>query len=333
MGNDPSHKTINVPASAAGMRIDIFLTHFCNNYSRALLQKLIASGSVTVNGIVVPKRHRLSEGEKIVISDLESFVVTTAVAPEDIPVQVIYEDDYLLAVNKPAGMVVHPGVGNRSGTLVNALLHHCAALSNAANSDRPGIVHRLDKNTSGLLVVAKTNAAHAAMAHAFASRTIRKTYIAFCIGQPPDPHGLIDMPLGRNRNDPVKRAPDKEGKPAQTEYLLLAEKSRISLLRLMPHTGRTHQIRVHCSSSGFPVIADDLYGGGRGRLQRIPPVERIFAQAVYSCFERHALHARSISFSHPFLNKEITITAPFPSDFENALALFRKTGNLDNVTL
>jgi 23S rRNA pseudouridine1911/1915/1917 synthase len=333
MTNETSQKTIAVPASAAGMRIDIFLTHFCNNYSRALLQKLIASGSVEVNGFAVPKRHRLSEGETIVIRNLESFVVTTAVAPEDIPVDVIYEDDYLIAVNKPAGMVVHPGVGNRSGTLVNALLHHCAALSNAANSDRPGIVHRLDKNTSGLLIVAKTNTAHAAMAVAFASRAIRKTYIAFCVGHPPAPQGMIDMPLGRNRNDPVKRAPDKEGKPAQTEYQLLAEKSRISLCRLMPHTGRTHQIRVHCSSSGFPVVADDLYGGGKGRLQRIQPMERIFAQAVYSCFERHALHARSITFCHPFLDRELTITAPFHADFDNALSLFRNNGLLHDVTI
>ena len=333
MSSSTSQKTITVPASAAGMRIDIFLTHFCNNYSRALLQKLIASGSVAVNGITVPKRHRLSEGETIVIRNLESFVVTTAVAPEDIPVEVLYEDDYLLAVNKPAGMVVHPGVGNRSGTLVNALLHHCAALSNTANSDRPGIVHRLDKNTSGLLIVAKTNAAHAAMANAFASRAIRKTYVAFCVGHPPALQGMIDMPLGRNRNDPVKRAPDKEGKPAQTEYLLLAEKSRVSLLQFMPHTGRTHQIRVHCSSSGFPVVADDLYGGGKGRLQRIQPNERVFAQAVYSCFERHALHARSIIFYHPFVGKEIVITAPFPKDFENALFLFRKNGIISNVTL
>jgi 23S rRNA pseudouridine1911/1915/1917 synthase len=321
MSGTTSEKQILVPAAAVGMRVDIFLTHACNDYSRALLQKLIAAGSVTVNGAVVPKRHRLVEGDRIVISDIESFAATTALAPEDIPLEIIYEDDHLLAVNKPAGMVVHPGVGNRSGTLVNALLHHASTLSNVSNSDRPGIVHRLDKDTSGLLVVAKTNSAHAALANAFSSRTIKKTYVAFCIGVPPHERGTIDMPLGRNRNDPVKRAPDTAGKPSLTEYSVVQVRGRISLLRLMPHTGRTHQIRVHCSSSGFPIVADELYGGGTGRLQRVPPLDRTFAQSIFKCFNRHALHARSITFSHPFSGKEITIAAPFPPDFQNALAL------------
>jgi 23S rRNA pseudouridine1911/1915/1917 synthase len=328
-----SEKKIIVPASAAGMRVDIFLTHYLNNYSRALLQKIIASGSVSVNGSVVPKRYRLSEKETIVIKNLESYVVTTAVEPEDIPIEVIYEDDYLLAVNKPEGMVVHPGVGNRSGTLVNALLHHSAQLSNAAHSDRPGIVHRLDKNTSGLLIVAKTNAAHHAIARAFASREMHKTYVAFCVGHPPSSQGIIDMPLGRNRNNPVKRAPDREGKSSLTEYRLIAQKSRISIIQFMPRTGRTHQIRVHCSVSGFPIVADDLYGGGKGRIERIPPGERPFALALYSCFNRQALHARSIAFLHPFLQKEIFITAPFRADFEQALSLFKNEGLLSDITL
>ncbi|MBN1130043.1 MAG: RluA family pseudouridine synthase, partial [Chitinispirillaceae bacterium] len=189
----------------------------------------------------------------------------------------------------------------------------------------PGIVHRLDKDTSGLLVVAKTNQAHAALAAAFSSRTIHKTYVAFCIGVPKEPEGVIDLPLGRNRNDPVKRSTDSAGKPAQTRYSVVAVNGRISLVRFMPHTGRTHQIRVHCSSRGFPIVADELYGGGRGRLQRVPPLVRPFAAAVFDCFTRQALHARSIAFEHPFFKREIVLTAPFPADFHKALSLFGKS--------
>ncbi|MBN1127579.1 MAG: RluA family pseudouridine synthase [Chitinispirillaceae bacterium] len=321
MNGAATEKTITVPASASGMRVDIFLVHACDNYSRALLQKLIAAGNVTVNGSVVPKRYRLSEGETVVIHDLESFVVTTPVQPEEIPLEIIYEDDAILAVNKAAGIVVHPGIGNRSGTLVNALLYYCSSLSAGSHKDRPGIVHRLDKQTSGVLLVAKTNRIHWAMARAFSSREIQKTYMAFCIGIPPEMKGTIDTPLGRNRNDPVKRAPDAQGKPSVTEYEMVETKDRISLVRLMPHTGRTHQIRVHCSSAGFPLVADDLYGGGKGRLERIPPAQRPFAQSLYNCFTRHALHALAIAFIHPATRREMTITAPYPADFQAALSL------------
>jgi 23S rRNA pseudouridine1911/1915/1917 synthase len=309
-------------------RLDQFVSRQYPLISRTQTQRLIVSGKVLVNGTASSKSERLKAGDRVTVLKPGLFdgVEPSQLEPQDIPVTIIYEDDYFLAVDKPAGLVVHPGNGNRNGTLVNALLHKVKTLSEGSGPDRPGIVHRLDKDTSGVLIVARTNAAHFAMGVAFSSRTIQKEYVGFCIGQPPQEHGTIDSPLARSRREPVKRAAVHDGKPALTEYWLESYKSGISAMRFRPHTGRTHQLRVHCSSRGFPIVSDVLYGGGKDRIMHIPPLDRPFAHLVYRCFSRHALHARSLTFEHPFTHRTITITAPVPEDFRKAVRLFGNEG-------
>jgi 23S rRNA pseudouridine1911/1915/1917 synthase len=315
-------RCFSVTPSSAGLRLDVFLSRAVPDISRSRIQKLIAGGSVSVNGKAVQKKYALSTGDEVRLEIKELPECEDAPAPQDIPLSVLYEDRYYAAVDKPAGLVVHPGCGNRSGTLVNALLYHCGkGLSEGSDTGRPGIVHRLDKDTSGVIVVAKTNAAHAALAAAFALRAVKKKYVAFCIGRPRTPEGVIDMPLGRSRSDRKKRAPVASGKSSSTAYRVLEYRSGIALVELSPRTGRTHQIRVHCAASGFPVVADTLYGGGKERLKNITPSDRPFAASVLNCFSRQALHAAEITFTHPFLKKEMTVHAPLPLDFRNALAL------------
>ena len=315
-------RSVAVPPEAAGQRIDFFLSHSLADLSRSQIQKLIAGGSVLVNGRAPQKRYLLSLADTIEVRGVEPVSFQTSLEPQDIPLSILFEDDHLIAVDKPAGLVVHPGSGNRTGTLVNALLHRSSALSEGFAPDRPGIVHRLDKETSGVLIVAKTNAAHAALARAFSAREIKKVYIGLCVGAPGTAEGIIDVALARSRREPVKRVADKAGKSSQTEYRMLGSKSGIAIVQFMPRTGRTHQIRVHCSVSGFPILGDALYGGGKERLQHLTPSDRPFAASILKCFARHALHARSIAFLHPLTRHEITIEAPLPQDFSNALRLF-----------
>lgn len=321
MSGDNRRFSCIVPPEAAGQRLDFFLSHGTTDLSRSYVQKLIKEGSVLVNGHTVIKRQLIAAGDGI-----EMIVTGTAEGPDspepqNIPLPALYEDEHLLAIDKPAGLVVHPGHGNRTGTVVNALLYRIPDLPKGSSLDRPGIVHRLDKNTSGVLLVAKTPASHAALARAFATRTVKKNYLGFCLGMPPAVQGTIDIPIGKSRTDPMKYAPHADGKSSLTEYRMLSFKSGISLVRFMPHTGRTHQIRVHCSCNGFPIVADTLYGGGMERLNQITPCDRPFAQSVLKCFKRHALHARGITFRHPVTGNEMTVEAPLPADFGEALRL------------
>jgi 23S rRNA pseudouridine1911/1915/1917 synthase len=214
--------------------------------------------------------------------------------------------------------VVHPGNGNPDNTLVNALLFHVPALSKGFEVERPGIVHRLDKDTSGVLLVAKTDTAHAALAKMFYERSMEKNYVGLCVGMRPQEHAIIDKPLGRNTREPLKRAVHTEGKNALTEYWLLHHHSGMSLVQFRLHTGRTHQIRVHCCSVGFPILCDELYGGGKDRINTLAVLERPFAHKLYKCFNRQALHAHRISFTHPFTKEAMSIVAPYPEDFKAA---------------
>lgn len=314
----------SVPQESQGLRLDVFLSRRVSGISRARIQKLIAAGAVSVNGATVRKRHAVAAGDMIQFDPAGLPPDETGLLPQNIPLSILYEDDWYVAIDKPAGLVVHPGCGNRSGTLVNALLFHRGEnLSVGSAADRPGIVHRLDKDTSGVIVAAKTNAAHAALAAVFASRGVRKKYLAFCIGRPQAAEGVIDMPIGRSRSDPVRRAPAASGKSSSTGFRMLDFRGGISLVEFTPLTGRTHQIRVHCAASGFPVLADALYGGGKGRLRQVAPSDRAFAASLLQCFSRQALHAVSMTFIHPFLKREVTVKAPMPADFRSALALFR----------
>lgn len=314
---------ITVSCSDAGKRLDVVLSNCLPDISRSRIQWLIAEGKVKLNDASVAKRHTVAPGDTITINT-SSLIAKTTVSPvpQNIPLEVLHEDEHLLAVNKPAGLVVHPGNGNRDSTLVNALLYRDGTLSDGFSRERPGIVHRLDKETSGVLLVAKTNSVHHRLASAFMNRTIKKQYLAVCMGMPGEHNGSIELPLDRSRREPVKRAVSMRGKQAKTDYSLIRHRCGISILRFSPHTGRTHQIRVHASAFGFPVCADTLYGGGKERILRIDPVDRPFAYSIYKCFTRHALHASSITLTHPVENTIISIHAPLPEDFMKAIRLF-----------
>ena len=329
MSMQPAAFEGTVPPESEGERLDVWLSRAEGSPTRSHLQKLIVAGSVLVNGLSVRKNYRIAGGDRISMTDTDAEAPGEP-TPENLPLSVLYEDDYCLAIDKPAGIVVHPGNGNRTGTIVNALLYHMGKnLSDGSLPERPGIVHRLDKETSGVLLVAKTNGAHAALAAAFAARSVKKEYLGFCIGLPSDAEGVIDIPLARSRKDPVKRAADPHGKSATTEFRTLSAKSGISLVLFMPRTGRTHQIRVHCSSRGFPILGDTLYGGGSGRLLQVAPLDRPLAVKMLGCFDRHALHAWKITFPHPFLEKSVTVTAPLPEDFRRGLLLM---GEIDRFS-
>jgi len=317
-----------------GRRLDVFLTDALGGPSRSGVQRIIAEGCVSVNGEpVVKKNTDVATGDVVTVSNGAEAAARSCYEdtplPQDIPLDVLYEDEHIAVINKPAGLVVHPGRGNAEGTVVNALLHRFGVgnVSSGSENYRPGIVHRLDKDTSGALIVAKTDAAHAAFAELFMSRAINKVYTGFCVGARPLEHDIIDLPLAPNQRERVKRAVDmRNGKPAVTEYLLKDYICGIALMEFILHTGRTHQIRVHCCHQGFPIVGDDLYGGARESVLKIPPMERPFAYSIFKCFERQALHALSLSFVHPLTNESVKVTAPYPNDFNKALKILALPG-------
>ncbi|MBN1757390.1 MAG: RluA family pseudouridine synthase [Chitinispirillaceae bacterium] len=316
---------IIVQSKDAGKRLDRFLAEHLTDCSRAQVQRLITEGAVLYNGIHPVKRQSVAAGDSIEIDTRIAQVSGGKGAvplPQEIPIEILYEDDFLIAVYKPSGLVVHPGNGVPDGTLVNALLYREQSLSDGFSAERPGIVHRLDKETSGVVLAAKKNRIHTRLAAAFAGRKVSKWYMGLCIGKPGTVDGTIDLPLDRSRREPVKRAVSTAGKEARTSYELVVYRSGISLMNFFPHTGRTHQIRVHSSSKGFPILADTLYGGGKDRITRIEPCERPFAYGIYKCFTRHALHAYQITFDHPETSEQMCIRAPLPADFRNALRMF-----------
>jgi 23S rRNA pseudouridine1911/1915/1917 synthase len=282
-----------------GKRLDHFLLEQLPQYSRSRLQSWIKSGRVLVNGAAAKASFVLRGGENIEVSpgDLTPLKAT----PEDLPLDILYEDDAVIAINKPAGIVVHAGAGNHSGTLVNRLVHHFASLSKVGGDLRPGIVHRLDKGTSGVLLVARTDAAHQALAAQFSGRTVEKTYLALAHGDMRAESGRIRTPIER---DPLRRTrmttKSGAGRGALTEYRARQRFEKYTFLEVRIHTGRTHQIRVHLASIGHPVAGDRLYGG-----QTAP---RIF------------LHAWRIAFTTPATGERLTVEAPLPADLSAWLA-------------
>ena len=305
-----------------GSRLDQFLALHLSDISRTHLQRSIEAGAVLVNNAVAAKNLRLKLGDVVAFDGAAlKRSVHPPVEAQDIPLDVVYEDEYLLAVNKPAGLVVHPGSGNRDGTLVNALLFHADRLSDGSGDERPGIVHRLDKDTSGLVLVAKSNHAHELLSATFAERRIEKIYAGIVIGAHPPAHDIIEGALGRRRNDPIRFCVKADGKPAVTEYWLKQYRSCLSVMRFQLHTGRTHQIRVHCAYRGFQIVGDHLYGE-RDPVSRLGTADRPFASAVIKCFDRQALHAWRLRFEHPFTKKPVELVAPFPADLSAALGLF-----------
>lgn len=285
------------------------------------MQQAIRAGAVLVNGKRVRPSHLVSPGETIHVALPKS--PPPDLAPENIPLDVLYEDEHLLVVNKPAGMVVHPAYGNPSGTLVNALLYHCRTLSTAADPARPGIVHRLDKDTSGLLVVARSDAAHAHLARQFSRHTIEREYQAIVWGLFQVPTGVIETQLGRSKSDRKKMAVVTEGKISITEYSLLESFRYLSLIRLKLRTGRTHQIRVHLAHIRHPVLGDPAYGGRQiawgPRTQR----QKAEVQRLLKILPRQALHARTLGFVHPVTGHRLTFDSPLPQDMAAVLEILR----------
>lgn len=281
----------------AGRRLDHFLAGCLPDVSRSRIQSVIRSGGVLVNGSPSKPSEPVKGGDAVSWTEPEAVPCQTAVA-EDIPLDILHEDKSLIVLHKPAGMVVHPGAGNFAGTMVSALLHHCRNLSLIGGVERPGIVHRLDKETSGCLVVAKTDAAHRSLSEQFANREVKKTYLALVAGKPRHPHGTITAPIGRHRTHRQKMAVSEpgEGRDAKTDYRVLAASEKRSLVECKPHTGRTHQIRVHLKHLGCPVLGDPIYG------QR-------------GTFSRHMLHAWKLEFVHPVTRKPMAFEAPPPPEF------------------
>jgi 23S rRNA pseudouridine1911/1915/1917 synthase len=315
----PHDVEIVVPDGKKRERID--LTHHVENATRSKVQRAIRDGKVFVNGVAVRPSHPVAPGE-IIRFTLPSPPPQDAL-PENIPLDVVYEDDQLIVVNKPAGMVVHPAHGNYTGTLVNALLYHCGNLSTLNDPVRPGIVHRLDKETSGLLVAAKNETAHAFLAKQFAKRTIRREYLAIVWGAFRDREGLIEAELGRSKSDRKKMAVVEGGKPAATEYTVLERFAYLTLIRLRLRTGRTHQIRVHLAHIHHPVFGDPTYNGRHIVAGPGTPRQKAEVQRMLDLISRQALHARTIGFVHPTSRQELFFDSPLPADIESVLALLR----------
>jgi 23S rRNA pseudouridine1911/1915/1917 synthase len=282
-----------------GKRLDHFLQEQLREYSRSRIQSWIKEGRVQVNGAAAKASLQLRGGEQVEVSpaDLPPLKAT----PEDLPVEILYEDAAVIAVNKPAGLTVHAGAGQHDGTLVNRLVHHFQGLSQVGGDERPGIVHRLDKDTSGVLLVARTDAAHRALAAQFAARTVQKTYLALVNGRVNADSGRIVKPIAR---DPVRRtrmtARLATGREAITEYRIRQRWEKFTLLEVRIKTGRTHQIRVHLASLGHPVAGDRLYGA--------PAAQRLF------------LHAWRIGFTSPATGQTVTVEAALPAELEAWLA-------------
>ena len=291
---------LETSAADSGQRLDSFLHERLPEYSRSRLQEWIKSGRVRVNGAPEKRSYLLRGSEAIQVEPAE--LAPLRASPEDLPLEILYEDSDVIAVNKPAGMVVHHGAGRHSGTLVNALLHRFRSLSAVGGDLRPGIVHRLDRLTSGVILIARTDSAHRHLAEQFSSRQIEKVYVALVHGHMKTDRGRITTPITR---DPVRRvrmtAKLKRGRSAVTEYTVLRRFDKFTLLEVRIGTGRTHQIRVHLASIGHPVAGDRLYGAPAGAL------------------DRYFLHARSIAFTSPTSGERITVAAPLPPELDRCL--------------
>jgi 23S rRNA pseudouridine1911/1915/1917 synthase len=299
-----------IPADTRRERADKVLAHAFPEYSRAAFQRALERGLVKVDGTVIAQADEVRGGQTIEFSFPE--VVSAEIKAVDIPLDVIFEDKHLIVLNKAAGMVVHPGVGTGEDTMVHALLAHCEGeLSGIGGVERPGIVHRLDKETTGLLVVAKNDAAHRALADQFASRTLRKEYVALVSGVPKTDSGTVDRSIARHPVHRHRMTTGEGGRPSRTDWQVEKKFGElVALVRCRIHTGRTHQIRVHMKSLGHPVLGDETYGWKQNPVLPVPP--------------RVMLHAEHLVFAHPVSAKVMDLTAPLPKDFKQMVAALRK---------
>ncbi len=316
----------------AGIRFDIFIGARASDTSRSRVQKWIEQGCFTINGEPAKKNHTMAEGDGVVVIAAPEADMSSTLVPEDIPFPIVYEDDHLLVVDKPKGMVTHPGNGIHSGTLANALAFKFKKLSDVNGNLRPGILHRLDKDTSGLLVVAKNNAAHLNLAQQLEARNIKRIYHALAWRECAEPSGLIDQPIARNPRDPLKMGVHADGKRAVTHFRTQAYYQFATYFELELETGRTHQIRVHLAHMQHPVVGDPLYGGRLAFLDRVQPIHHPFATKLLSFFSSQALHAHHLRFTHPVTGKHMEFTSPLPPEFVQALAFLERFRHIPEST-
>lgn len=310
--NQDSPLAFSVSSTDAGQRLDTFLATHIEGWSRARLQRLIEDADVLVNGLVAKSSYKLRQNDQLEV-DLTP-PPSTAFAPEDIPLDIIFEDDDLIVVNKPAGMVVHPAAGAEAGTLANALAFHFEQLSNNAGMARPGIVHRLDKGTSGLLVVAKTESAHENLADQFRAREVFKSYVALVHGQVEKKTDQIDQPIARDPRNRIRMAVVRGGRPALSIYRVRRRFERFTLLDIELKTGRTHQIRVHLAWLKHPVVGDEVYGGGRDKT--VPDAQ---IRVRIAKLGRQFLHAEQLAFRHPRTAEQVHFTVEPPANLRQLL--------------
>ncbi len=304
-------------------RLDKYLTQFLPDLTRTRIQQLINDGFITVAGATVKPSHQISPGEEIVVR--LAAPPPSELIPEAIPLRVVYEDQYLIVVDKPAGMVVHPACGHPSGTLANALLYHYETLSQMSGQGRPGIVHRLDKETSGLLVAARDDQTHAALSAQFKEKSTTREYVAVVWGHPQPDRGTISSFLARSSSDRRKIVVSpKPGKWAVTHYEVTEKFRHLSLLRLNLETGRTHQIRVHLSHHGHPVFGDPVYAGRKSKITGMNADDTRWLVGLLENFKRQALHARMLGFIHPMTKQPLHFESELPADMQELMTALRR---------
>ena len=301
-------KRIVVIAENSGERLDSYIASNMNGLSRTAVKRLIEEGNIKINGKEQKVSYKVQENDEIIIDEPE--VKDIDLKAQDIPVEVVYEDKDIIVVNKPKGLVVHPANGNWDGTLVNAIMAICKdSLSGIGGEIRPGIVHRLDKDTSGLLIIAKNDEAHLNMSNQIKDRKVKKIYYALVRGVVSENEATINMPIGRSTKDRKKMAVNKNGKEAITHFKVLERFNKYTLLEVKIDTGRTHQIRVHLSEIGHPVVGDEVYSNGKNEFG----------------VKGQLLHAKSLTFKHPITGKEMHLETELPDEFSNVLKELRKS--------
>ncbi len=310
-----------VPEDGLPDRLDHYLGVHAPDLSRTRAKEIILGGRVTLNGKHVKPSAQVAPGD-VIEADVPELAALKA-EPESIPLDVVYEDGDIVVVNKPVGMVVHPAPGATTGTLVNALLGRGGTLSQVGGDLRPGIVHRLDRDTTGLIVVARTDRAHRELAAAFEARRVGKTYLAIVWGSLPEAKGTIEEPIGRRRSDRKRMAVVADGRAASSAWKVRETFPFASLVEIRPKTGRTHQIRVHLAHLHHPVIGDGDYGGIKSSFDEVAPHYRREAKRLNSAAGRQALHARELTFDHPTTGEKMRFVSPLPEDFAALLSLVR----------
>lgn len=309
---EESTLSFNVAAEDSDARLDAYLASRISDWSRARIQRLIEDGDVVVNGLISKSSYKLRADDEIEVE--LTPIASSAFTPEDIPLEIVYEDDELIVVNKPTGLVVHPAAGISSGTLANALAYHFKQLPTRGGATRPGIVHRLDKNTSGLIIVAKTEAAHENLADQFRAREVFKSYIALVHGRVEQESGRVDQSIARDPRNRTRMAVVRGGRPALSLYRVRQRYERFTLLDVEIKTGRTHQIRVHLQWLKHPVVGDAVYGDGRDKA--VPDAQ---LRARINKLKRQFLHAEQLAFRHPRTNEHLQFTAPLPIELAQFL--------------